>query len=306
MVDVKKIKSIDLAPFTIMSSSIHAILAFIAAILMLILFGIVAALIPGLGVISAFITWAGVALVIIYPISSFFISIASAFFSVWLYNMLEPRVGGIQLRLEGNEVQEIPIVPFALILSCIGAVWAFIIGLFLAAVIAPFTALISSSIPIIAGLIANSTNATNITNMTALPTGAAVSAGGVVLSVILIIGMPIAVFILGFISAALAAIFYNFLATRVAKVQLEFAAVTETVHELKSIPVVPAALSLSVVFAVFGFIQGLGQLFSNGGILGLIGNTIGMFIEGLIVVALVAIFYNFLAPRIGGVKLDLE
>lgn len=306
MADVKKIKSIDLAPFTIMSSSIHAILAFITAILMLILFGIVAALIPGLGVISAFITWAGVALVIIYPISSFFISIASAFFSVWLYNMLEPRVGGIQLRLEGNEVQEIPIVPFALILSCIGAVWAFIIGLFLAAVIAPFTALISSSIPIIAGLIANSTNATNITNMTALPTGAAVSAGGVVLSVILIIGMPIAVFILGFISAALAAIFYNYLATKVAKVQLEFAAVTETVHELKSIPVVPAALSLSVVFAVFGFIQGLGQLFSNGGILGLIGNTIGMFIEGLIVVALVAIFYNFLAPRIGGVKLDLE
>lgn len=305
MADVKKIKSVDITPFTVMSSSIHAILAFIAAILMLIAFGIVAALIPGLGVISAVITWVGVALVIIYPISTFFISIVSTFFSVWLYNMLEPRVGGIKLGLEGNEVQEIPVVSFALILSCIGAIWAFIIGLFLAAVIAPFTALISNSIPVIAGLIANSTNVTNATNMAALPTGAAVSAGGVVLSVILIIGMPIAVFILGFISAALAAIFYNFLATKVAKVQLEFAAVTETVHELKSIPVVPAALSLAVVFGVFGFLQGLGRLFSDG-ILGLIGSTIGMFIEGFIVVALVAIFYNFLAPRIGGVKLDLE
>jgi hypothetical protein len=311
MADIKEIKSIDIAPFTLMSSSIHAILAFIMAIFLFIALGTIAAFMPGLQVIGSVMTWIGISLIVIYPISSFFINIAVVFYTTWVYNQLVPRIGGIKLGLEGNEVKEIPVVPFALMLSLIGAIWAFIIGLFLAAVLAPLFTLISGSIPLIAEAMANATN--NTTAATVMPTGALVSAGGVLTSVILIIGMPIAVFIGGFIVSALAAIFYNYLIPRVGGVKLEFAQIAGMTHELKSIPIVPAALAIAVVMAIFGFIGGLGRLITLsiagdalGGIVALIAQTIGYFIEYFIVVALITIFYNFLAPRIGGVKLDLN
>lgn len=301
-----EIKSIELTPFTLMSSSVQAILAFIVAIIMLIVFGIAGAVIPQFGAAVALV---GVAMIVIYPISAFFIGLATNFFSAFLYNSLVSRLGGVKLELEGSDITTIPVVPFALILSVIEAIWAFIVGLFLAAASAPLIALLSSSIPLVSQAIANATNATNAT----IPTGAAVGSIGVVGALLLIIGLPIAVFIFGFIGHALAAIFYNYIATRVAKFKLEFEKVSETLHELKSIPVVPAALSIAIVFTIFGIIQGIINLISRsaagdpaGGVGALIGNIIGSFIIYFIVVALAAWIYNFLVPRIGGIKLDLE
>ncbi|OPY27296.1 MAG: hypothetical protein A4E27_00572 [Methanobacterium sp. PtaU1.Bin242] len=309
MVDIKEIKSIKLAPFTLMSSSVQAILALIAAILMLILFGIIAIFIPEFAVLQAAITWVGVAFVIVLPISAFFIGLATNFFTAFLYNGLVPRLGGIKLGLDASEVTEIPVVSFALIMAAIEAIWAFIIGLFTAAAIAPITAVISAAIPEVAQALANATNTTGA----AMPTGAVVSTLGVVGSIMLIIGLPIAVFIIGFIGHALAALFYNFIVTRVAKFKLEFEKVSETLHELKSIPILPAALAAGILFAIFGFIRGLLLLISMsaqgdavGGFVTLIGSTIIWFIDYFVIVALAAFLYNVLVPRIGGFKLDLE
>ena len=332
MADIKEIKSVKLAPFALMSSTIQAILAFIGAVILLLVFGTVALLIPQASVFGAVITAIGVALIIIYPISAFFINLSTSFFTALLYNALVPRLGGIKLGLEGEDVTEVPVVSFALILASIEAIWAFIIGLFLAAALAPIIALLSSSIPkiskaIVAAInstnltnITNSTNLTNLTNLTnnhitnaTIPTGAAVGTAGIVGAIILIIVLPIVVFIVGFIVNALAAIFYNYLATRVAKVKLNFAAISGTLYELKSIPVVPTALSLAVVFAIFGLLQGLGQLISLsatgnplGGFEALIEDIIRNFVMYFIIVALAAVFYNYLAPRIGAIKLNLK
>ena len=309
MVDIKEIKSVKLAPFTLMSSSVNAILGFIAAIIMFIVFGTIASLIPGFEGIGSFITFAGAALIIIYPISAFFISLATSFFSVLLYNGLVSRLGGVKLGLDGNELINIPVVSFSLILASIEAIWAFIIGIFLTAAILPVIAGLSSSIPTISQAIANATNATNAT----LPTGAALGAGGAILAVFMIIGLPIIVFITGFIGHALAAIFYNYVAVRIAKVQLNFTATTGALFDLTSIPVVPAALAIAIVFAIFGFLRGLANLATLsangnavGGVESLIAMTIGSFVGYFILTALVAIFYNVLAPRIGAVKLELE
>ncbi|OEC86285.1 MULTISPECIES: hypothetical protein [Methanobacterium] len=309
MVDVKEIKSVELAPFTLMSSSIHAILAFIAAIITLIAFGIIAALVPQASVFGSVITSAGAALIIIYPIAAFFIYLAISFFTILLYNGLAPRLGGIKLGLEGNEVTNIPVVSFSLILAAIETIWAFIIGVFLAAAITPVFTALSSSIPVVSQAIANATNATNMT----IPTGQAVAAGGVFLAIILIIGLPIMAFIFGFIGNALAAIFYNYIATKVSKIQLNFDAVTGTLKNLTSIPVVPASLAVAIVFTIFGLLRGLADLASlsaNGNVAGgvgaLIASIVGYFIMYFIGTALITIFYNALAPRIGAVKLELE
>jgi hypothetical protein len=308
MVDVKEIKSVELVPFTLMTSSVSAILALIYAIVLLITFGALAAVIPTIGLVFASL---GLSILVLYPIGSFLVYVTLSFVTALIYNMLVPRLGGVKLGLEGDEIKNIPAVPFALIIAGVGAVWAFIFGLLLAAIIVPFTTLASTLIPIVANITANATNMTPAT----LPTGSAVGTGGVVLALLLIIGLPIFVFIAGFIGNLLWAIFYNFLIPRVGGVRLLFApaGIARTTHEITSIPVVSAALALAVVATVFGIIQGLFSLV-NGimagsaamGVGGLIGNIIGSFIGTFIMVAIITILYNFLAPRIGGVQLNLE
>jgi len=182
-------------------------------------------------------------------------------------------------------------------------------GVFLAAAITPVFTALSSSIPVVSQAIANATNATNMT----IPTGQAVAAGGVFLAIILIIGLPIMAFIFGFIGNALAAIFYNYIATKVSKIQLNFDAVTGTLKNLTSIPVVPTSLAVAIVFTIFGLLRGLADLASlsaNGNVAGgvgaLVASIVGYFIMYFIGTALITIFYNALAPRIGAVKLELE
>ena len=309
MADFKEVKSVKLAPFTLMTSSISAILAFIAAIVMLVAFGIIAVAIPQATIFGRAITLLGVGLLIIYPIGAFFIYLAVSFFSALLYNGLVPRLGAIKLGLEGNNVNEVPVISFALILATIEAIWALIIGVFLTALIVPGIALLSGSIPVISQAIANATNTTGAT----LPTGAALGAGGVILALFLIIGLPIIAFIGAFIRNSVGALIYNYIATRVSKVQLEFANISGSLHELKSVPVVPTALSIAIVFLIGGFIIGILNLISYSarglplqGVGTLIGDTIGYFVVYFIITAIAAFLYNYLAPKMGGIKLELE
>jgi hypothetical protein len=305
MVEVKEIKSIELVPFTLMTSSIGAILALIYAIILLITLGALAAFIPTAGLIFASL---GISMIVLYPIGTFLVYITLSFVTALIYNMLVPRLGGIKLGLEGDEVRSVPVVSFALIMAGVAAVWAFIIGLLLAALIVPVTTLVSTIIPLVSSIAANATNLTPAT----LPTGSVVGTGGVVIAVLLIIALPILVFVFGFIGHALAAIFYNFIIPRVGGVKLLFAP-AGTNHEITSIPVVAASLALASVAVIFGIIYGIIGLI-NGlaagnasmGVGSLIGNIIGSFIGTFIMVALITIFYNFLAPRIGGVQLGLK
>ncbi|MBZ2165159.1 hypothetical protein [Methanobacterium spitsbergense] len=305
MVDVKEIKSIDLVSFTMMSSSVNAILALIGAIILLIFFGAFAAFIPAAGLVFASL---GISMIILYPILTFLVEITISFVTALIYNMLVPRLGGVKLGIDGNEVRSVPVVPFALILSVVEAIWAFIFGLVLAALLVPLTTLTSTLIPLIANVAANATNMTPAT----LPTGSAVGTGGVVLALILIIALPILVFIFGFIGHALAAIFYNFIIPRVGGVKLLFTP-AGALHEISSIPVVAASLAIASVALIFGLIRGILQLITMaasgdavGGIVALIASIIVYFIGAFIMVALITIIYNFLAPRIGGVQLGLE
>ena len=117
MIDVKEIKSVKLTPFTRMSASIYGILGFIAALGMLIALTIMqaAGFMPQLGQFNV-VTGLGVPIIILFPIGAFFSTIVISFFSVMLYNALVPRLGGIKLELEGNEVVKIPVISYALIL----------------------------------------------------------------------------------------------------------------------------------------------------------------------------------------------
>lgn len=296
MINIKEIKSVKLAPFTKMSATIYAVLGFIAAVVMLIALTIVqaAGVIPELGQFNL-VTGLGIPLIVLLPIGAFFSTIVMSFFSVMLYNILVPRLGGVKLEMEGNEVENIPVIPFSLILSAIGSVWAFIAGLVLAALISPLFSLM--------GAISTLPEAANITTELAasgatIPTGAGIGAAEAIVSLILIIGLPILAFVFGFIWNALFAVFYNYLVSRVAKIQLEFNQITGSLHELKTIPVLPTALAVALVFTLLGLISGL--------LSGNYGEFISNFILYFIETALIALLYNYLAPKIGSIKLNLE
>lgn len=294
MADIKEIKSLKLTPFTRMSASIYGILGLIGAIVLLITLTIVqvAGLIPQLGQFNI-VAGLGLPLIVLLPIGAFFITIASSFFSVMLYNLLVPKLGGVKLELDGNEVVKIPVVSFALILAAIGSIWAFIAGLVMAAVISPVFSLLSS-IPAATNITANITNASR----GAMPTGAELGTAGLLVSLVLIIGLPILVFVFVFIWNALFALFYNYIATRVAKIKLEFSQITGNLHELRHIPVIPTALAIAIVYALLGIISGI--------LSGNYGEFISNFVLYFIETALIAILYNYLAPKIGSIKLNLE
>jgi hypothetical protein len=68
-------------------------------------------------------------------------------------------------------------------------------------------------------------------------------------------------------------------------------------------------LKLAIVFAlicgVLNIIITIIMLISGGNITSAIGSVIGGFIGAFIEGALIAIFYNFLAPKLGKLKLEL-
>lgn len=291
----KEIKSVKLISFTKMSASIYAILGFIAAILALLTLIIVQAagiMPPQLGQFNlAF--GLGIPLIIILPIGAFLVTVTVSFISAMLYNGLVPRLGGIKLELEGIDVIKIPVVSFALILSAIGAIWAFIFGLLMAALITPIFSFLLAS-PLTSNITASITNTTGMT----IPNIAAFGAAGIMLMLLLVIGLPILVFVLGFIWNALFALFYNYLVNRVVKIKLEFAKITENLHELKHISVLPTALAVALVFTLLGIISGI----FTGNLAQFITNFFQYFIE----TAIIALSYNYLAPKIGKIKLNME
>jgi hypothetical protein len=295
MVDMKEIKSVGPASFTLMSSSIQAVLVFIFAVICAVAFGTASTFVPELSNVAGVIAALGVAIIVILPISSFLINVMISFISIILYNGLAPRIGGIKLGFDGNEIKSIPAVPFALIMACIAMIWAFIIGVLLAAALIPLTGVIGTSL--------SSATGVSMANLGAV---------GIFGALFLIIGLPIIVFIAGFIVHALAAVFYNLLIPRVGGVQLELA-VADNGNRIESIPVLPASLAISVVFTVFGLIIGLISLimFSArgnvaGGFLSLVYNIVGYFLTYFILVALITVFYNLLAPKLGGIRLRLD
>ncbi len=99
--------------------------------------------------------------------------------------------------------------------------------------------------------------------------------------------------------------------------------------EIKSIPVVSFALIIALILAIIMFIIGIlivifglsmfsmmsafmmyGANFMNFGAITalywIVIMPLMMFICGFLIAALAAIIYNVLAPRIGGIKLELE
>jgi len=301
MEDIKEITSVRIVPYTLMSSSISAVLGLLYAIIILIVFGLVALFVPEVNQVMGLLASLGVALIIALPVATFFFSILSSFVMALIYNLLVPRIGGIKLGMDGKEVKSIPVVPVSLMLSLLYTVLTFIVML----VVAPILAVLLEG-----AALAASTATVAIPELSGMGDASGV---GIILAIIMIIGVPIVVFITTFIYAVVVAFLYNLLAPRIGGVRLKMKLASHGFCEIKKIPPVPLALILAVVLTLVNFIFSLPtaavNMASEGVVYGLgylVGNTVGYLFVSFIIYALTAIIYNYLRPMIGGVEIKLE
>lgn len=305
MVDLKEVKSVKIVPFTLMNASITAIMGFIYAIIIILASGVVSAILPPeLSALSGVIVSIGISMIILLPVGGFLLTVLQEFITVLLYNNLVPKLGGIKLEFEGDEIKKVPVISFALIISAIAAIWAFIIGLLIAAIIIPLPGLISalSTIPTITG------------NATAIPSIPDTTGLLIIIIPLLIIGLPIVSFISSFIGYAIITLIYNYIVVKIGRIRLEIVQTVGKFSAITSIPVIALAIALSILFAIYGFIfQGIPDLLRYAiqgdiitGLIFLVINPIVYLVLYFIIGALFAILYNFLAPRIGAIELELE
>lgn len=301
MSDIKEIKSIRIVPYTLMNSSISAVVAFIYAIFLVVIFGIAGIFIPSsMGITGGVIASLGVAVLILLPAAGFVFSVTQSFLTALIYNVFVPRIGGIKLELKDmKEIVGVPVVPFALMLSAIGATIVFIAML----IIGPL---------IMIGLQAAVIGAAY--QGTVIPGIGSIGALGIVGLLILIIGVPIVMFVASFIMTALTAIFYNLLAPKIGGIEFEFEALKEKLYGIKSIPPIKLALIVSIVMAIVNLIFELISTVSSIAmgsaavteVIGLVISVVLNLVITFILYAIMAVLYNYLAPKIGSVKIEME
>ena len=300
MEEIKEIKSVSIVPFTLMSSSISAVMGLIYALILIIVLGVVAVFLPSTAsaILGILLTLA-VTIIIIFPLGSFLLSILSSFLLALVYNLLVPRVGGIKLGMvDMEEIMSMPVIPLSLMLSVVYTILTFLIML----IVAPLMMLIIQGAAIAA--VSTSSAVSELGGLGAL---------GIIGIILMIILTPIVVFISTFVYSALFALLYNFLAPKMGGIRLKFSSVKDNLFEIRKIKPVPLALILAVVTTILNFIFSLPQIamyFAVGeplvAVSYLLGDTVGYFIFIFITYAIMTFLYNFLRPKIGGVELELE
>jgi len=212
---------------------------------------------------------------IIIPLLLFAAGFIFVAIEAWLYNVLAQKFGGVKLEFKKNRLVNIDPTTAAKLAAMAGVIIGFIAGLIF---------------------------------------GIGAAARGSFLGLALIIVLPIAFALIGFIAAAISVVVYNFLAVKIGGIGLNFKG-----SELKSIDIISFAKIEAVISAIWGLVQGVfialraihPMIYSAAGnaelqrlgVAAIIVVPILYFITSFIGAAIEAWIYNWLVPKVGGVKL---
>lgn len=208
---------------------------------------------------------------------------------------------------ELKEIKSVAIVPFTLMSSAISAVVGLIYALILILVLGVVAVFLPSESQVITSLL-----------MTA--------------SVAIIIILPVGSFLLSILSSFLIAFIYNLLVPRIGGIKLGMV----EMKEVRSVPVIPLSLMAASIYTILTFLimlivapllvvvlqgvalaslstsssmaglEGLGAIGLIGIVVMVIGIPILVFVCTFIYTAIMALVYNLLTPKIGGIKLKFK
>ena len=279
MISVKELQSIDLASYTVIFTGISILFSIIFALVITLLIGILS---PGS---------IGIAIYLIPTliVGTFMIGIYRYFSESLFYNLLAKKLRNIKIALNDGEIVKISPTETATILATIATIQAIL--LYLVSVII---------LPLIL----------NAMIQTFMFSGQQFLAMELY-QLLLIISQPMTIimfifgtFVVTFISILIGAYIYNILASKGRGVVLELSE-ENGMTLIDSIDMMKFAIAASIIGGILNLIFGIIMLISGGTIVALIGNIISGFVGGFISAALIAIFYNFLAPKLGKLKIEL-
>lgn len=280
MSDIKELKSIELSSYTTMVTGITVLFSIITAILISI--GIAALMPSGSGVI--------IYLIATIIVGVFMYTIYNSFSQGLFYNLLAKKLKTIAVIIEdGKEIAKISTTETATMIALISTI-QFILLYLVSVLVLPllFTSVIQ----------------------TLMFTGQATLAYGIY-QLLAILSQPTTIlmlifgtFIITFVFVLIGAYIYNILAKKGRGVILNLGS-EGGLTAIESIEPLKLAIAFAIICGILSLIVGIISIISGGSIANLIGNVLGGFVGGFIEFYLIAIFYNFLAPKIGKIKLEL-
>ncbi|MDR2967724.1 MAG: hypothetical protein LBU74_07230 [Methanobacteriaceae archaeon] len=273
---IKSLKNIDLASITVIGASINFIWSVIIAILLLIY----------LSVITGSININVIILLLAMMFSVLIFSIPEYFGRAYLFNFLISKLKEINIKIvDMDKITNISIFSSALLCSII--------------------ALIISLITYPGILVAISLLSPVLQQLMFIEGGFFLIYAVIQLSNPLIIAYS---FILTFISVVIATFIFNLISPKIGGLKLELTQ-EEDMTRIDSINYLNLALIFATIAATIGLVIGIiiSIIAMNfAATISLIIYLIfGGFVGGFIVGGLTAILYNFLAPRMGGLKIEL-
>lgn len=280
MADVKELKSIELTSFTTMATGIAVLFSIIAAIILAIIIG---ATVPnGVGIV--------IYLIPTIIIGTLMYNIYNTFFEGFLYNVLAKRLKTIAVAIEGGkEIVKISTSETATMVSLIVTI-QFILLYLVSLFILPLT--LSSMVQTLmyTGQSSLAYGIYQFLNLISQPTTI----------LILIFGT----FIITFVFVLLGTYIYNMMAKSGRGIVLNLSE-ENGLTVIDSIDPLKLGIMFAVISGLLSLITALISLVSGGNLPSLLGSVIGGFVGGFIEFYLMGLFYNFLAPKLGKIKIEL-
>jgi hypothetical protein len=279
MVSVKELKSVDLSSFTIVTTAIGVLFSIISSILIVIMMGVTtpSAIGASIYIISTVI------------VGTLMYTIYNSFCQGFLYNTLAKKINPIKLAFDGNKIIKVTTTETAIAIAMIETVM--VILLYLASVVL---------MPLMI----------NAAVQTLMYSGQQVLAYGLY-QFMLLISQPATIamiifgtFIITFVFVLLGCYIYNILAGRGRCVEVELSQ-ENNMTVIESIDYLKFAIVFAIINGILSIISAIVMIVSGGQPVNAILNIVLSFVIGFVSGALTAIFYNFIAPKLEKLKLEL-
>ncbi len=276
---VKEIKSIDLSSYTLIMTGIAVLFSILSALVLTI----------GIGIISPGNIGIAVFIIPTIIVGTFMYTIYNSFSQGLFYNLLSTKLNAIKFTLEENQIVKISPNETATMLAVIATIQVLL--LYLVTVF-------------ILPLVLNATIQT-------LMFGGQELLAYELYQFLILINQPMTIilfifgtFVITFVFTLIGVYIYNILAKKGKAITVELSNENE-MTALDSIDLMSLAIAVAIINGILTLIFAIIMLISGGNIATLLTNVISSIITGFIEAALFAIFYNFLAPKIGKLKLEL-
>ena len=281
MSDIKTLKSIDITSYTIIGTGIEVLFSVLLSIILIIAIGILSS--ESIGVVAYIIPT--------IIVGTLMCSIYNRFAEGYLYNWLTKRMNPITFELkDGKEITKISSVPTALIVAIISTILTIL-----------FCAIAIFIVPLILSSIVQ----TLMFSGQGVMAYALYQAASIIMQPSIIAMAIIGSFIITFVFTLIGTYIYNFLGGKGRGVIVDLSENNDDMTSLNSIKPVSLIIVLTVISLIFHIILAIISLVSGGAASTALGNIVGGLITGVIGGGLLAIFYNFLATKLGKLKVEL-